>query len=193
MFPSDRCDTCSIRSVCIPENTRVYEEQVMSALRSIGPWVWHHRGRAVFLVVVIILVELIIGRPMWYQTTHFLAKDCGSLSTIGAYDTFRNQQNAAAAQQDIACFVQAHRQCSAATLNMVYQGVEGAGNVTFRAANGLGGCTISQIGYEEGFCTLPPVCKLAPYIDNDCRAIQQEADGLHFLDCGNLPDSVFYI
>lgn len=165
----------------------------MSALRSLGLWVWHHRGRAVFLVVMIILVELIIGRPMWYQATHFLAKDCGSLSTIGAYDTYHNQQNAAAATQDIACFVQAHQQCRAATLNMYFQGVESAGNVTFRTANSLGQCKLSQIAYEEGFCTLGPVCRLAPYIDNDCQAIQQEADGLHFLNCGNTPDSIFYI
>jgi hypothetical protein len=157
----------------------------MARLRSVGRWLLRHW--IVTLLVVLVLIPML--RPAIYEVTHFNALDCGSLLPYGSY----NLANETVGRQEITCFVQAHQQCKAATLFEISQGVEGAGELTFRTANGLAGCTLSVIGYEKGFCTIPLYCTLVPYIDSGCRTMQQDQDGLHFLNCGNVKDIPFLI
>ena len=160
----------------------------MPQLRVVEKWIWHHRVLSILMLVGMLLLI----KPVSFEVTHFNALDCGALITTGGPSAY-DQSNETVGKQEIRCFVHAHQQCAAATLSITYQNVEGAGDVTFRTANNIGRCILSEIAYERGFCTIPPVCALVPYIDADCTAMLQQQDGLHFLDCGNVDDSVFRI
>ena len=42
--------------------------------------------------------------------------------------------------------------------------------MTFRTANVVGECTLSETAYHKGFCTIPLHCDLFPYSDADSRS-----------------------
>ena len=133
-----------------------------------------------FLTIVLLLVPLI--KSLSYAITHFNAMNCGSLN--GVYVTDKRE-----AMRDTQCFLSAHQQCEAATLAVLYQGVDSGGQVTFRTANSLGKCSLSVIGYAT-HCIIP-FCNFVPYIDNDCSTLAQQEDGLHLAHCGTWPEDFF--
>lgn len=161
----------------MPEDTKKTPEQ--TDRRFVPQWVRDSWGRLLIVMIALIVILICLIRPLFYTVTHFSAIDCGSL--LGTSVTDEN-----VARQDTQCFLHAHQQCEAATLEILYQGVDSGGRVTFRTANGIGGCTLSVIGYATR-CIIP-FCNFTPYVDNDCSTVTQQADGLHLGNCGKWPE-----
>lgn len=146
--------------------------------RFVFPWIRARWGRLLLLFILLFLGLVFLIKPLSYTITHFQENDCGSLNGVSVIDE-------AAAKQDTQCFLRAHQSCEAATLEVLYQGVDSGGQVTFRTANRIGNCTLSVIGYPTHCIVL--FCNMVPYIDNDCRAVTQQSDGLHLEHCGTWP------
>jgi len=143
----------------------------------IPQWIRENRRRLLISSTIVLLLVL-FSRPLFYTVTHFQAVDCGSFNGLFA-------TNAEEAQQGTQCFLHAHQQCQAATLEVLYQGVDSGGRVTFRTANSIGNCTLSVIGYATR-CIIP-VCSFVPYVDNNCLTATQQEDGFHLGGCGKWP------
>lgn len=90
--------------------------------------------RLMVLFLALVLLFLLV-KPASYTITHFDALNCGSLTLVGN-NTFREGRTTFA--QDTQCFLRAHQQCVAASLEMLDQGVDTATQTIFRTANSLG-------------------------------------------------------
>lgn len=145
-------------------------------------WIRNRWGCSLVLFVAIVLLLVPLIKSLPYTITHFNAMDCGSLSGGSLNGVVPAKQEA---MRDTQCFLSAHQHCEAATLAVLYQGVDSGGQVTFRSANNLGQCSLSVIGYAT-HCIIP-ACNFVPYIDNDCSALTQQEDGLHLAHCGSWP------
>lgn len=142
----------------------------------------NRRGCSVVLFVTIALLLVPVIKSLPYTITHFNAVSCGSLSGYSPTGVVADKKEAL---QDTQCFFSAHQHCEAATLTVLYQGVDSGGQVTFRTANSLGQCSLSVIGYPTHCIIL--FCHFVPYIDNDCSTLIQQEDGLHLTHCGSSP------
>ena len=146
-------------------------------------WIHEHRIASILLLIVLLLVLSGIWwvRPAYFAATHTNMQDCGYISSPIGGPVVPQAGSSGRAKQVIQCFVQAHRQCQAASLASTSHGVDTGTTETFYTANGLGQCELSLETTDYGLVRTITS-------DDNCSSMVQKPDGLHFLSCGDSAD-----
>ena len=169
----------------------LYAGQKESVLYVAASWSRRHQAMSTFMFILLVAGAFFSIKPVEYQMSHFMAENCGALVSQETSD-YIDTQNEDVGKQDVHCFVQAHQQCTAATLSITYVATMSSSDWSFRTANSVGDCKLSVMAYEKE-CGLSFVCALTPFLDADCQAMEEWGDGLHFLDCGGRKEALFHI
>ena len=154
----------------------------ISIFQSIWTWVQQHRLLSLAIVLVLVLIGLGVG-PAYNALAHANAQDCGQL-----YATYGRQPplDANKVRQAHNCFMLAHQQCRAAMISYSEHGVDTGSTATFRTANRLDGCSLSEEVDTFGMLG-------ERNYDYACSDVVQKPDGLHFLHCGDAQEVILPI
>lgn len=158
----------------------------MVSKTSLFNWIREHRIASMIMIAV--LLVLVSGiwwvRPAVFAATHTNIQDCGDV--FGAFNgpVSPAPGTSGSAKQFVQCFVLAHQQCQAASLEYTAHGVDTGTTETFYTANGLGQCGLSLETTGYGLVRTTTT-------SDTCASMVQKPDGLHFLSCGDSADAVF--
>ncbi|GAC1405392.1 MAG: hypothetical protein NVS4B12_20830 [Ktedonobacteraceae bacterium] len=147
---------------------------------------WIREHRIASLVILVLLLISISGiwwvQPTYFAVTHTNMQDCGYVTRMGA-PGLRTGGNSTPGQI-IQCFVQANKQCRAASIASTVAGTDAGTTETFYTANTLGRCAFSV--QTENY-----VISFRDSTTNyGCSSMIQKSDGLNFF-CDSLGEQIF--
>jgi hypothetical protein len=151
-----------------------------------GLRLWLRQYRWVLLLISLVITLTLLGftvQPVYFAITHANALNCGGREQVEVTTLYPKGDPVTI--KAATCFLQAHRQCRAATMFMSSLGSSGLYQQTFYTANNLGSCSLStEIRESNGFGKTT-TRRL------DCASLLRKTDGIHFLNCGDVKDEVF--
>jgi len=136
-----------------------------------------HRLLAIFTILILVLLIIGIGLFVIFTARAFAqGQNCGEVHTLNG----QFSESGGTVRQTENCFWQAFQQCSAATLTFEASGIDAGVIHTFTTVNNNGKCSISDA--TQHYIAPNPAQPGKTY---SCTGLTQQADGLHFLNCGD--------
>jgi hypothetical protein len=144
-------------------------------LQKAQQYICSHRSLAICTILALLIIGVVLTAAFTVQASA-QKQNCGEVHTLNG----QFPESGGTAQQAENCFWQAFQKCSAATLTFEASGIDAGVIHTFTTVNNNGKCSISDA--TQHYIAPNPA---QPGNTYTCTGLAQQADGLHFLNCGD--------